>query len=56
MDQHNLNISSPEERNTEFTLLTVVLNMEDAAVVARQTRAEDEDEVDVADVAIWGQP
>ena len=56
MDQHNLNISSLEERNAEFTPLTVVLNVEGAAAVARQTGAEDEDEVDVADVAIWGQP
>ena len=56
MDQHNLSISSLEERNAEFTPLTVILNMEDAAVVTKQTMAEDEDKVAMADVAIWGQP
>ena len=57
MDQHNLSISSLEERNTEFVMpLTVILNVEDAAAVAKQTAAEDEDEVDMADMAIWGQP
>ena len=51
-----MSISSLEERNAEFTPLTVVLNVEDAAAVAKQTAAEDEDEVDVADVVIRGQP